>query len=165
MVRFVIHHLIKIMQIHCCSVKWWEIFGRENTHFFCPNASGGKRSRFPVSLQGGWWDGTACCLTAHVALLVPHTAHISILVSINFSKPPKWGSYDPVSRVGAIKRWPKITGLPWCWVGGIPSGLLLLLMFLVRELKWSQLIWSFFPRLLSATSFRNQTWAHSFLSS
>lgn len=147
--RFVIHHLMEIMQIHCCSVKWWDIFGRENTHFFFPNASGGKRSRFPVSLQGGWWDGTACCLAAHTALLVPHTDHISILVSTNSSKSPKWESYDPVLSVGAIKQWPKITGLPrlpWCWVGGNPSGLLLLLMFFVRELKWSQLIWRFFSK-------------------
>lgn len=54
LVRFLIHCLIKIMQIHCISVKWGQIFGRESTHFFCPNASGGEQgSGFPCRCRMG----------------------------------------------------------------------------------------------------------------
>lgn len=53
MMRFVAHHLVEIMQIHCCSVKCCKIFGRETTCFFCfnmPEVEGAGFSPLAASL-------------------------------------------------------------------------------------------------------------------
>lgn len=80
-VRFVIHCLIEIIQIHCHSAKWCELFGRENNHSFCPfwrrkvqvfhkallenlrcsHSCFGFNQLLKACKMGKLWSSTKCC--------------------------------------------------------------------------------------------------------